>query len=125
MVSIATPLLGVIVAYVLFIKNPSHIPRSLISPHENKISRILYSGWKLDEIYDRLFVSPYTRSTSILLNEPVDKLYNAVVLINQKLNAWLSFSQSGRMRWYMVSIAVGFIVLLGIAITIPKGFSQW
>ena len=125
MVSIATPLLGVIVAYILFIRTPSRIPKSLISPQETKFSRILFSGWKLDEIYDRLFVSPYTRSTSVLSHEPVDKLYNAVVLINQKLNAWLSFSQSGRMRWYMVSIAIGFIVLLGIAITIPKGFSQW
>tara|TARA_A100001015_G_scaffold285855_1_gene353855 strand:+ start:81 stop:1733 length:1653 start_codon:yes stop_codon:yes gene_type:complete len=124
-VSIATPLFGLLVAYILFIKIPSRIPKSLTSPQENTISRFLFSGWKLDEFYDRLLVSPYVRSTSILLDEPLDKLYNTIVLVNQKLHKWLSFSQSGRMRWYMVSVAIGFIILLGIAIAIPRGLSEW
>ena len=124
-VSIITPLLGVLIAYILFIKVPTRVPKLLTSPHENILSHFLFLGWKLDEFYDRLLVLPYTRFTSILLHEPVDKLYNAVVLLNQKLHALFSLSQSGRMRWYVVSIVIGFIILLGIAITIPKGLSQW
>ncbi|MBV32074.1 MAG: NADH-quinone oxidoreductase subunit L [Porticoccaceae bacterium] len=124
-VSIITPLLGVLIAYILFIKVPTRVPKLLTSPHENILSHFLFLGWKLDEFYDRLLVLPYTRFTSILLYEPVDKLYNAVVLLNQKLHALFSLSQSGRMRWYVVSIVIGFIILLGIAITIPKGLSQW
>ncbi len=124
-VSIITPLLGVLIAYMLFIRGPTRVPKLLTSPHENRLSHFLFLGWKLDELYDRILVLPYTHLTSILLHEPIDKLYNAVVLLNQKLHALFSLSQSGHMRWYVVSIVIGFIMLLGIAITIPKGLSQW
>jgi hypothetical protein len=54
----------------------------------------------------------------MLKSEPVDAIYGLIVAINQTFNHWLSAAQTGRMRWYIVSMVFGLVVLLTLALQI-------
>ena len=73
-----------------------------------------YSGWRMDDLYDRLWVRPYQVSARILRNEPVDLVYNGIVQSSVALHQGLSNLQTGRMRWYATAMVSGLIVLLGV-----------
>jgi hypothetical protein len=54
----------------------------------------------------------------MLKSEPVDAMYSLIVAINQTFNQLLSEAQSGRMRWYIVSMVFGLLVLISLALQI-------
>ncbi|MFT5692774.1 MAG: NADH-quinone oxidoreductase subunit L, partial [Oceanicoccus sp.] len=80
------------------------------------LKRFWFSHWALDWLYDHLFVKPYYGLSSMLSSEPVDSVYNLVVSLSRKLNDWLSQSQSGRMRGYIVSMVFGLIFVIALSL---------
>ena len=118
-VSISVPLLGVLLAYLLFQSRQLNVDRWVNSSVGQALRRFWLSGWGIDWLYDRVFVRPYYRISGLLKNELIDAIYGLVVAINQTFNHWLVVSQTGRMRWYVASMVLGLIVLLTLALQIP------
>jgi NADH-quinone oxidoreductase subunit L len=115
-VSIAVPLLGVAIAYFIFLSKQLNIDGVVNSSSGQTLKRFWFSHWALDWLYDHLFVKPYYGLSSMLSSEPVDSVYNLVVSLSRKLNDWLSQSQSGRMRGYIVSMVFGLIFVIALSL---------
>jgi NADH-quinone oxidoreductase subunit L len=113
-ISIAIPVIGVSLAYLIFLGRQLD-PASLVnSSLGQRLHDFWYSGWRMDALYDWLWVRPYQFTARLLKNEPVDLIYNGVVHTSVALHHLLSSSQTGRIRWYATAMITGLIVLLGV-----------
>ena len=117
-VSISVPLMGVLLAYLIFHSGQLNVDRLVNSSLGQWLRRFWHSGWGIDWLYDRIFVRPYYRLSGIMVNEPIDAIYGLIVAINQTFNHWLAESQTGRMRWYIASMVFGLILVLTLALQI-------
>ncbi len=116
MVSIAVPLIGVGIAYLIFLSKQLNVDGLVNSPVGKGLKRFWFSHWGMDWLYDHLFVKPYYGISAMLSSEPIDGVYNLIVSINQKLNEWLSQSQTGRMRGYIASMVFGLIFVMALSL---------
>ena len=74
---------------------------------------LLQGGWGFDRLYDRLFVRPWftlTRRPHDLLDRGSEWL----AVCAESCHGWMSLTQTGHVRWYAASIAVGTLMLLGL-----------
>ena len=124
-VSISVPLVGLVIAYFIFLNRRINIETLTTSSLGRGLGNFWLSGWGIDWLYDRLFVRPYYKLANLLKLEPVDAIYNAIVELNQLLNLWLSKSQTGRLRWYLASMVAGLIILISLASNLGPGVLQW
>ncbi len=115
-VSIAVPLVGVTIAYLVFLGGQLKVDSFVNSFVMQKLQRFWFSGWGIDWLYDRLLVRPYCGLARALKLELVDDFYRLIVTINQTFNQWLSAGQSGQMRRYITSMVFGLILLLAILV---------
>jgi NADH-quinone oxidoreductase subunit L len=113
-ISIGTPLLGLLVAYLLFLGRQVSIQGLVESAAGRSLQEFWFSGWRIDALYDALWVRPYSSLARWWRNEPVDQLYNALVSATQWSHRKLSALQTGELRWYATSMAFGLILLLAI-----------
>ena len=120
-ISIGVPLVGLAIAYGLYLGRQLSVPSWTTGGTGQALREFWFSGWGIDRLYDGLLVRPYYRLAALFSSEPVDRVYNAIVDVNQTLHQWLSSTQSGRMRWYIASMVFGLIALLGIAFNIAPG----
>ncbi len=120
-ISVAVPLLGVLLAYGLFLGHQLKLQPWMEGQIGQAIRQFWFSGWGVDQLYNSLLVQPYSILAGMLKGEPIDRLYNAIVRLNQTLHQWLSVTQTGRMRWYIASMVFGLIFTLGIAFNVAPG----
>jgi len=113
-ISIATPLLGLLLAYLLFLGRQLSIDKLLASPTGQALKSFCLSGWRIDNLYNALWVRPYTNLAHWWRNEPIDQLYNAVVAASQWSHRTLLGLQTGELRWYATSMVFGLVLLLAI-----------
>ena len=113
-ISIGVPVLGVALAYGLFLGRQISADKLVGSAPGRRLQGFWNAGWRVDGLYERLWVRPYLALCALLKSEPVDHLYNGIVAICRGINGGLSGSQSGRLRQYATVMAVGVIVLIGI-----------
>jgi NADH-quinone oxidoreductase subunit L len=71
-------------------------------------------GWRIDQLYDVLWVKPYSALSHWWRNEPVDLLYNAVVSLSQWAHHRLAALQTGELRWYATTMVFGLVLLVAI-----------
>ena len=69
-ISIATPLLGLLMAYLLFLGRQLSIDKLIASPAGRALKDFWYSGWRMDDLYNALWVRPYTTLAHWWRNEP-------------------------------------------------------
>ena len=111
-ISIAVPIIGVIIAYLVFLGKQLNLRFFLDIAFIQKLQRFWFSGWGIDWLYDQILVKPYYNIAKSLKQEPVDNFYGFIVNVSQALNRWLSSGQSGQMRRYITSMVFGLIVVL-------------
>ncbi|MBH0189916.1 MAG: hypothetical protein HP493_14045 [Nitrospira sp.] len=74
---------------------------------------LLQGGWGFDRLYDRLFVRPWfslTRNSG----EKLDRAYEWLAVGAESCHDWMSHTQTGHVRWYAATIAIGTLMLLGL-----------
>ena len=111
-ISIAIPLLGVVIAWLVYYRRSIDVDRYTGSPTGISLRNFWHRGWAMDALYDRLLVSPFVALSAALHSELVDKIYHGIVRVCQSLHGWLSDMQTGKMRWYATSMVFGLIVLV-------------
>lgn len=113
-IGIGIPLLGLVIAYLLFLSKQVSVDRLLESQPGQTISAFLYDGWRLDALYNRIWVQPFCRLSYWWRNEPVDSVYNAVVTASRWGHRGLISLQTGELRWYATSMVFALILLAAI-----------
>jgi len=113
-VSIAVPIVGVAIAYAVFLGGQLKVDG--LKNATSGLRQFWFSHWGMDWLYDRVFVRPYYGLANLLSSEPLDRLYELVVSASQKLNQYLSDTQTGRMRSYVGSMIFGLIFVLALSL---------
>ncbi|MDD2091125.1 NADH-quinone oxidoreductase subunit L [Pseudomonas guariconensis] len=115
-VSGAIAIAGILLAAVLFLGK-----RTLVSAIANSgIGRVLsawwFAAWGFDWIYDKLFVKPYLLISHILRKDPVDRSIGLIPRMARGGHVAMSKTETGQLRWYTASIAVGAVLVLGAVV---------
>jgi NADH-quinone oxidoreductase subunit L len=111
-ISIATPLVGLLLAYLLFLGKQLSFSKLTESPSGKTLQNFLHHGWQIDTLYFQLLIGPFTALAQRWRNEPIDMLYNSLIWLSKLLNRGLAAMQTGQLRWYATTMAIGLVLLL-------------
>ncbi|MBK4764894.1 MAG: NADH-quinone oxidoreductase subunit L [Pantoea sp. Brub] len=105
-------ILGILISVVLYLNRPQLI----INITNNILGRFLYNFWSMawgfDWLYNQLFVKPYIFIASLLHRDPINYLIKLPILFLNIINKQLLLTESGYLRWYIISIALGSLIIL-------------
>ena len=114
-ISVAAGLLGIGLAYVLYVLNPG--AADSISSAFGGLYKLVYNKYFVDEIYDAAVVRPTVAGSRAVLWKGVDVaiidgLVNGFATASRSLGGILKYMQSGNIRSYATWIVFGSIVLI-------------
>jgi NADH-quinone oxidoreductase subunit L len=115
-VASAVSLIGVYIAYLLFLRNPLRVERFSAHPAGKALHRLWFAGWGFDRLYEKVFVKPLFWFARINKDDFVDLVYGGVAWYNRFFHDALSLTQSGKVRWYAMGITLGAVITIGIAV---------
>jgi NADH-quinone oxidoreductase subunit L len=113
-------LIGIIFAYRVFLHSPQHtghtghIEKIIRNPISTAIYCFLSRGWNFDLLYDKGIVQPFIWIARLNKRDFIDFIYKGIALLSRSVNHILSFTQSGKVRWYAFGIGMGAIVMIAI-----------
>jgi NADH-quinone oxidoreductase subunit L len=105
---------GVFIAYYLYIVKPELTTR--IKASVSDLHQLWFNGWGFDAVYDAVLVKPFTYLARVNKNDVVDKFYDGLVNVVNYLNRIFSYTQSGLMRWYVMGIVIGALLILTLGL---------
>jgi NADH-quinone oxidoreductase subunit L len=113
--SIIAAFLGIILAFYVYVINPS-IPGSLVkSPAISFLYRGSYAKWFVDEIYHVLFVRTFVSLSTIAALfdvKVIDGAVNGIATGIKEVAAILRNAQTGILRFYAALMAIGAMAIL-------------
>ena len=99
---------GIYIAYLVYFKKPA-----LSEPFaHSRINKFFEKGWGFDKIYDALFVKPVVWLSVIDKNDFFDLWNKGLSGLALFLNRIFSITQNGKLRWYLLSFAIGIALIL-------------
>lgn len=114
LVTAALALGGVYLAYILYVKQPQLSDEVKSSTFE--LHQFWFRGWDFDALYNLVFVRPFVFLSRINKNDVVDQFYTGLVQITEYFNSAFVKTQNGILRWYVMGIVVGAILILTISL---------
>jgi len=114
LVTIVLSLTGVYLAYYFYVKKPElaeQVKQSLDGMHY-----VWFNGWGFDSLYNALFVRPFVFLATINKADVVDKGYSVIVWIAEFFNSVFARAQAGILRWYVMGIVVGAILIITLGL---------
>jgi NADH-quinone oxidoreductase subunit L len=101
-------LAGIYIAYIIYFKKPA-----LSAPYSHsRINKFFEKGWGFDKLYDMLFVRPIVWLSVIDKNDFFDLWNIGLSRLALLFNRLLSATQNGKIRWYLLSFAIGIAIIL-------------
>ena len=113
---ILIPMLGAIVAWMVFIKGKVDIEKLAGQGFGGALHRFWFTQWGMDWLYDKLIVTPYTWLAEFNKNDVVDYFYNGSARAVRFCHDIMSETQTGQLRWYVISIAYGVLLLVTLGV---------
>ncbi len=117
-ISIGVAFLGIIIAWVFYIKSPK-IPERLRTRFPG-IYRLLYNKYYMDEIYNAAFVNPMIKGAETIYDnfdlKVIDGAVNGTAHVTGLSGKILSAFQSGLIKDYALIFLIGVIIFLGYLI---------
>ncbi len=107
---------GVYVAYLFYVKKPEWSDK--IKASGKTLHQFWFSGWGFDALYNFLFVRPFVFLSNVNKNDVVDKIYEGLVSVANGFNRLFVFTQNGILRWYLMGIVIGGIMIVTIGLII-------
>jgi NADH-quinone oxidoreductase subunit L len=99
---------GIYIAYIIYFKKPS-----LSEPFSHsRINKFFEKGWGFDKLYDIVFVKPVIWLSIIDKNDFIDYWNKWLSRLALSGNRILSLTQNGKIRWYLLSFAIGIAIIL-------------
>lgn len=85
-------------------------------PFADGLKQYWKDGWGFDVAYDRMFVRPFVLLSRINKKDIVDRLYTGIASVTKSLHRMMSATQNGMLRWYVMGIVMGAVVILSVII---------
>ena len=101
---------GVYIAWYFYRKRPELPGQIKIAISD--LHHLWFSGWGFDALYDAMFVRPFVYLATVNKNDVIDKVYVGVVSLAGFFHRVFAYTQSGLMRWYVMGIVIGAILIL-------------
>jgi NADH-quinone oxidoreductase subunit L len=108
---------GVFAAYLLFLRLPGYVERSVKTVPGTLLHRFWLSGWGFDWVYGTFLIRPFVWASRINRDDFIDLIYSGVAWYSRLFHRVLSSSQSGKIRWYAVGIVLGAIVFIALVVS--------
>ena len=105
---------GIYVAYFFYMKREDL--RAEIKGATYDLNRFWFSGWGFDALYDLIFVRPYVYLAQVNKRDFFDKIYDGMVSGANFFNRVFARTQSGIMRWYIMGIVIGAVLILSLGL---------
>ena len=115
-ITIAAPFLGLLIAVLFYFTGTFSAQRLANYCWVKPIRQFFLSGWGMDALYDSLMVRPFKAITKLNKNDVADGLYLGIAWLSRRLHLMVSASQTGRVRWYASSMALGTVVIIAIGL---------
>ncbi len=112
------PILGVLLAYFLFLGKQISFSGFLNSSFGRNLNRFFFSHWAMDWLYDKLFVTPYKTIARWNQSDIVDQVYEGIANLTNIFHYLISYTQTGHLRWYAFTMVSGLVFLLAIVMGI-------
>ncbi|PPI88220.1 NADH-quinone oxidoreductase subunit L [Candidatus Pantoea edessiphila] len=99
---------GILIARIITLRR-YHVKNTSLG---NFLYSLCYQAWGFDWIYDKLFVKSYMLVANLLKYDPLNNLFDSSVLLLRFINRTLLISENGYLRWYILSISIGALLLV-------------
>ena len=109
-------LAGLCLAYILFLRTPGYSESLTRTPLGSVLHRLWFSGWGFDWLYDTMLVKPFVWVARVNKDDFIDLISGGVVWFSTFFHSALSRTQTGKVRWYAMGIAIGAIIAIGIVV---------
>jgi NADH-quinone oxidoreductase subunit L len=116
LISAGVVLVGVSIAYLLYVQRPQ-IPASLShSPFGSRLHQFWFVGWGFDWLDNRFIVRPFVWLARKDKDDFIDSFYDGLARLNVAIYRWLSGLQSGLIRRYALGIALGAVIVIALVV---------
>jgi NADH-quinone oxidoreductase subunit L len=115
-IMIGLPMLGILVAYLVFVKGIIDTKKLAGSGLGAALHRFWFTQWGMDWLYDRLFVFPYVGIAKLNKSDFIDAIYNGIAKLTLVLHGLVSDTQTGQLRWYALTMISGALLLVSIGV---------
>ncbi|ATB63705.1 NADH-quinone oxidoreductase subunit L [Pseudomonas mosselii] len=112
----AIAIAGILLSALLFLGKRRFVTAVANSGIGRVLSAWWFAAWGFDWIYDKLFVKPYLLISHILRKDPVDRSIGLIPRLARGGHVAMSKTETGQLRWYTASIAVGAVLVLGAVV---------
>ncbi|GLH31597.1 MULTISPECIES: NADH-quinone oxidoreductase subunit L [Pseudomonas] len=112
----AIAIAGILLSALLFLGKRRFASAVANSSIGRVLSAWWFAAWGFDWIYDKLFVKPYLLISHILRKDPVDRSIGLIPRMARGGHVAMSKTETGQLRWYTASIAVGAVLVLGAVV---------
>lgn len=112
----AIAIAGILLAALLFLGKRRFVSAVANSGIGRVLSAWWFAAWGFDWIYNKLFVKPYLLISHILRKDPVDRTIGLIPRMARGGHVAMSKTETGQLRWYTASIAVGAVLVLGAVV---------
>jgi NADH-quinone oxidoreductase subunit L len=107
---------GIAIAWVVYLRFPrvaAALPRG---PVTRQLGRFWSAGWGFDVLYGWLIERPYRWFARVDQRDALDQPFRGVALGARGLGRLLTRSETGRLRWYAMSIVAGAVIVIAIVL---------
>jgi len=111
-------LAGLALAYLLFYQKRELAESVTANAMGRAFREFWYSDWGMDWLYDHAFVRPVQWFARADKNDFVDLFYDGVAATCRAFWRGLRTTETGRVRWYAASIAIGTVVFIILVIVL-------
>jgi|TARA_B100001971_G_C18260424_1_gene586259 NADH-quinone oxidoreductase subunit L len=111
------PLVGIVLAYLIFLDGRLKVTALTESSLGKVLHDFWFSHWAMDWLYNALFVSPFKWVTAFNKKDIlVDSIYDGTAATAAYVHTLLSQTQTGVLRFYAASMALGLVVLVAVVL---------
>ncbi len=116
LVTDVAPFVGIFIAYLVFHQNKALADAVVAHTPGRLLQRFWFSGWGFDWLYQKILVNPFMLFVRINKNDIVDSFYRLAAWLMRLIHRLFGLTQTGRMQWYVGSIALGVVLIVGAGI---------
>ncbi|MCF7805906.1 MAG: NADH-quinone oxidoreductase subunit L [Candidatus Marinimicrobia bacterium] len=116
LIAVVVSLSGIYLAYHMYLKKPETAENLAKVPGAAPVRKFLFSGWKFDWLYDKVFIVPLMWFTRVNKSDFVDLLYQGIAMLSQGFNMLFRQTQTGKVRFYAAGIALGAVITIAIVV---------
>lgn len=118
MISGTVAIVGILIAAWLWLGQRTLVNTVANSALGRVLTTLWYNAWGFDWLYDKLFVKPYLGIAWLLKSDPFNALMNTPAVLARFAGKGLVFSENGQLRWYLASMSIGAVVVLGLLLVL-------